>query len=69
MCHWWHETAGKGHSLVAAIEINAHQTGKGEDYYLGQDEETHASFIFAIQLSEADVPKVAESKAGFTVSG
>ena len=60
---------GKGHSLVAAIEINAHQARKGKGCYMGEDEEAHARHILAIQLPEVDVPKVAESEAGFSVSG
>ena len=54
---------------MAAIEIDAHQARKGEGCYMGQDEEAHARYILAIQLPEADVPKVAESEAGLTVSG
>ena len=54
---------------MAVIEINTHQTRKGKDCYMGQDEEAHARYILAIQLLEADVPKVVESEAGFPISG
>ena len=54
---------------MAVIEIDAHPARKGEGCYMGQDKEAHARYILAIQLPAVDVPKVAESEAGFTVSG
>jgi len=57
-----------GWGLVATGEENKDSTGERKDHVLGQDEKTHAFYVFTIQLHTDALPTVTKSKTGKPIS-